>query len=194
MKLEEQLLKRSEHKCELCLSADHLKIYELLPQLHSNEDDNIIICDKCRAQIEKKEELDNSHWACLTTSMWSEVPGVQVVSWRMLNRLRHESWAMENLDMMYMDDERLTWAKAAGDHENDGSVDLHKDSNGNVLQTGDTVVLTKSLDVKGSTLNAKMGTVVKNIRLVEDNTEQIEGKIEGQVIVILTKYVRKQSS
>ena len=39
---------------------------------------------------------------------------------------------------------------------------------------------------------AKMGTVVKNIRIVEDNTEQIEGRIEGQQIVILTKYVRKQ--
>ena len=61
------------------------------------------------------------------------------------------------------------------------------------LQTGDSVVLIKSLDVKGSTLNAKMGTVVKNIRLVEENTEQIEGKIEGQTIVILTKYVRKQN-
>lgn len=48
------------------------------------------------------------------------------------------------------------------------------------------------LDVKGTTLNAKMGNVVKNIRIVEENTEQIEGKIEGQVIVILTKYVRKQ--
>ncbi len=68
-----------------------------------------------------------------------------------------------------------------------------KDSNGNVLQTGDTIVLIKSLDVKGSTLNAKMGTVVKNIRLVPENTEQIEGKIEGQLIVILTKYVRKQN-
>jgi protein PhnA len=33
--------------------------------------------------------------------------------------------------------------------------------------------------------------VVKNIRLVADNTEQIEGKIEGQTIVILTKYLRK---
>ncbi len=39
-----------------------------------------------------------------------------------------------------------------------------------------------------------MGTIVKNIRLVEGNTEQIEGKIEGQTIVILTKYVRKQGS
>jgi protein PhnA len=38
-----------------------------------------------------------------------------------------------------------------------------------------------------------MGTVVKNIRLVEDNTEQIEGRIEGQLIVILTKYVRRQA-
>jgi len=96
--------------------------------------------------------------------------------------------------MMYMDDEKLAWAKATGDHDNDGSVDLHKDCNGQLLQTGDTVVLTKSLDVKGSSLNAKMGTVVKNIRLVPDNTEQIEGKIEGQLIVILTKYVRKQNA
>jgi protein PhnA len=96
--------------------------------------------------------------------------------------------------MLYLDDEKLAWAKATGDHEGDGKVDLHKDSNGAVLQTGDTVVLTKSLDVKGSIINAKMGTVVKNIRLVENNTEQIEGKIEGQVIVILTKYLRKQNS
>ena len=63
--------------------------------------------------------------------------------------------------MMYLDDERLAWAKATGDHDNDASVDLHKDCNGNLLQTGDTVVLIKSLDVKGSTLNAKMGIVVK---------------------------------
>ena len=122
------------------------------------------------------------------------MPGIQVLTWRMLNRFRNESWAMESLDMMYLDDDTLAWAKATGDHDNDGSADLHKDCNGNVLQTGDTIVLTKSLDVKGTTLNAKMGTVVKNIRLVEDNTEQIEGKIEGQVIVILTKYVRKQGS
>jgi protein PhnA len=124
--------------------------------------------------------------------MWSEIPAIQVVSWRMLNRLKQESWASDNLDMMYLDDDRLAWAKASGDHENDAAVELHKDSNGNLLQNGDTVVLTKSLDVKGSTLNAKMGTVVRNIRLVEDNTEQIEGKIEGQTIVILTKYVRRQ--
>lgn len=194
MKLEEVLLKRSDNKCELCKSTDRIQLYEVPPQSGSNEDNSIMICNKCRVQIEKKEELDSSHWSCLSESMWSEVPGVQVVSWRMLNRLRNESWAMDNLDMLYLDDEKIAWAKATGDHENDATVDLHKDCNGHVLQAGDSVVLIKSLDVKGSTLNAKMGTVVKNIRIVEENTEQIEGKIEGQTIVILTKYVRKQNS
>ncbi|MEO6233454.1 MAG: PhnA domain-containing protein [Ferruginibacter sp.] len=193
MKLEDRLLARSENKCELCKSENTLRVYEVPPESGSTEDNSIIVCAKCLAQIEKKEELDNKHWNCLTESMWSEVPGVQVVAWRMLNRLRNESWAVDNLDMMYLDDDMLAWAKATGDHDNDAAVDLHKDCNGNVLQTGDSVVLIKSLDVKGSTLNAKMGTVVKNIRLVEENTEQIEGRIEGQLIVILTKYTRKQS-
>ena len=194
MRTEDIILKRCENKCELCQGANNLKPYEVGPQDRYNEDNTIVICAKCEAQIEKREELDGGHWSCLTTSMWSEVPGVQVITWRMLNRLKNESWAMESLDMMYMDDEKLAWAKATGDHDNDSAVDLHKDSNGTVLQAGDTVVLTKSLDVKGTQLNAKLGTVVKNIRLVENNTEQIEGKIEGQVIVILTKYVRKQGA
>jgi protein PhnA len=193
MKLEALLQQRSGNLCEVCQSATNLKVYEVPPQEYTNEDNCLMLCETCLSQVEKKAELDSKHWSCLTTSMWSEVPGVQVLSWRMLNRLRNESWAMESLDMMYLDDERLAWAKSTGDHESDGSVDLHKDCNGAVLQSGDSVVLIKSLDVKGSTLNAKLGTVVKNIRVVENNTEQIEGKIEGQVIVILTKYVRKQS-
>ena len=193
MKLQDQLLKRNDNKCELCQSSASLSLYEVLPEQRNDENDHIIVCETCLAQIEKKAELDGNHWKCLGESMWSEVPGVQVVAWRMLNRMRDQSWAADNLDMMYLDDEKLAWAKATGDHESDGSVDLHKDCNGQVLQSGDSIVLIKSLDVKGSTLNAKMGTVVKNIRLVPDNTEQIEGKIEGQVIVILTKYVRKQS-
>ncbi len=194
MKLEEQLQQRSGNTCELCQSAENLKMYEVQPQDSNTADNCILLCGKCTAQVDKKEELESGRWNCLTTSMWSEVPGVQVVTWRMLNRLRNESWAQESLDMMFMDDERLEWAKATGDHDSDGSVDLHKDCNGAVLHTGDTIVLTRSLDVKGTQLNAKMGTVVKNIRLVEDNTEQIEGKIEGQTIVILTKYVRKQGA
>ncbi len=192
MKPEERLLARSGHACELCKSTEALSVYEV-PFARGNDDENsIILCNHCLLQVEKKAEPDSKQLECLKDSMWSEVAGVQVVSWRMLNRLRDQSWAADCLDMMYLDDERLQWAKATGDHENDAKVDLHRDCNGHVLQNGDAVVLIKSLDVKGSTLNAKMGTVVKNIRLVNDNTEQIEGKIEGQLIVILTKYVRKQ--
>lgn len=193
MKLEEQIQERAENKCELCGSELSLKLYEVPPVEGSTIDNTILVCQKCANQLEQKEELDSKHWMCLSGSMWSEVPAVQVVSWRMLNRLRHESWAIDNLDMMYLDEETLSWAKSTGDHENDSAVEFHKDANGNILQTGDSVVLTRSLDVKGTSLNAKLGTVVKNIRIVEDNTDQIEGKIEGQMIVILTKYVRKQS-
>ena len=191
MKQDELLAKRSGSKCELCGSTGNLKVYEV-PPATGNMEDAIYACPRCLSQIEKKDVLDSAHWQCLATSMWSEVPAVQVMAWRMLNRLRGESWAAENLDMLYLDDEKLAWAKASGDHENDGSVDLHKDCYGAILQNGDTVVLTKSLDVKGSSLHAKVGTVVRNVRLVPDNKEQIEGRVEGQQIVILTKYLRKQ--
>ncbi len=194
MNTEAQLRNRSGNKCELCGSEHELSAYDVPPVADNITGNAILVCRKCLAQIEKQEEPDSNHWHCLSESMWSEVPAVQVVAWRMLNRLKQESWAADNLDMLYLGDETLAWAKATGDHESDGAVDLHKDSNGNILRNGDTVVLTKSLDVKGSTLNARMGTVVKNIRLVPDNTEQIEGRIEGQTIVILTKYLRKQNA
>ena len=191
MRQDELLRQRSGDQCELCTSTEGLKVYEV-PPATGNMEDAVLLCSKCLAQIEKKEEPDSAHWQCLSTSMWSEVPAVQVMAWRMLNRLRQESWAAEQLDMLYLDDEKLAWAKATGDHESDGTVELHKDCYGAILQNGDNVVLTKSLDVKGSTVNAKVGTVVWNIRLVPNNTEQIEGRIEGQMIVILTKYLRKQ--
>lgn len=194
MKTEDLLRARSKEHCELCSTAGHLNIYDVPPAALNIAGREIYICDKCLVQIEKREELDPAHWNCLTTSMWSEAVPVQVVSWRMLNRLRQESWAAEQIDMMYFDEETLAWAKATGDHEGDAAVDLHRDANGTILNNGDSVVLTKTLDVKGSSLKAAIGTVVKNIRLVPDNTEQIEGKIEGQTIVILTKYLKKQHS
>jgi protein PhnA len=192
MKLEDQLLERSANTCEICGATSGLSLYEVKPDTISTPENTIICCEKCKAQIAKNEELDVNHWTCLSSSMWSEVPAVQVISWRMLNRLKNESWAADNLDILYLDDETLDWAKESGDHNASNADEVHKDSNGLVLNEGDTVVLTRSLDVKGSQINAKMGTVVKNIKLVSGNVEQIEGKIDGQVIVILTKYLRKQ--
>ena len=193
MKTLDRLVARSGNQCELCESKDNLSIYDVPPTASNLADREILACETCLNQIEKREELDANHWQVLSTSMWNENVPVQVVSWRMLNRFRNESWAADLLDMMYLDDENLEWAKQTGDHGGDGSIALHKDSNGNILVAGDTVSLIKDLDVKGSTLNAKIGTAVRNIRLVHDNVEQIEGKIDGQMIVILTKFVKKQS-
>jgi protein PhnA len=191
MTIEQQLQTRSNNVCELCNATDKLSIYEIPPNPEKRETTCLYICQKCTDQLEKKEEIDATHWACLNDSMWSEVPAVQVVAWRLLHRIKTESWAAEAIDMMYLDDDNMAWAKASGDHENDSSVDLHRDSNGAQLKSGDNIVLIKSLDVKGSTVNARLGTVVHNIKIVSGNTEQIEGRIEGQLIVILTKYVRK---
>ncbi|MGN0002235.1 MAG: PhnA domain-containing protein [Sphingobacterium composti] len=191
MSLEKQLQERSGNQCELCNSTSALGIYEVPPVSIVNLDNSIYVCSICKSQLDKTEQIDPDHWKILSETMWSEHTPVQVVAWRMLSRLRNESWALDNLDILYLEDDALEWAKKTGDHESDATVEFHQDSNGTRLYEGDTVVLIKTLDVKGSSLNAKLGTVVKNIRLDPNNTQYIEGKIDGQTIVILTKYLRK---
>lgn len=186
---EKALLARSESKCELCGAVDNLEVYAIPPASDGSADQCVLICSTCLDQIEHPELVDANHWRCLNDSMWSQVPAVQVMAWRMLSRLRGEGWPQDLLDMMYLDDETRTWAEA----ENAGEADkvIHRDCNGAVLEAGDTVTLTKDLDVKGSSITAKRGTAVRNIRLVQDNAEQIEGRVDGQQIVILTKFVKK---
>lgn len=189
--IESLLIERSHNTCELCKTAQNLSVYAVPPTEQQTADNSILACKTCIDQIEKQEQLDAAHWTTLSETMWSDHAAVQVVAWRMLSRLRQDSWAADNLDMLYLDDDVLEWAKKTGDHEQDATVQFHQDSNGTRLYDGDTVVLIKTLDVKGSSVTAKLGTVVKNIRLVQDNVAQVEGKIEGQTIVILTKYLRK---
>lgn len=193
MKIEELLKKRSGSSCELTGTSENLAAYEVPPAQNIGADSWILISGKCLSQIQRKEPLDELFWKeLLPVSMWSEIPVVQVISWRMLNRFRSESWAADALDMMYLEGENLQWAKASGDHTGERDAEFHKDANGSMLQNGDTVTLIKDLDVKGSSLNAKVGTAVRSIRLVHDNHQQIEGRIEGQAIVILTRFVKKQ--
>lgn len=191
MSIELQLQERSGNKCELCNATEQLKVYEVPPVEQLTIDNAILVCNTCFDQIEKNEQLNPDHWKILSETMWSEYAAVQVVAWRMLSRLRGEAWAADNLEILYLDEDNLEWAKKTGDHEQDGTVEFHVDSNGTRLYEGDTVVLIRTLDVKGSTLSAKLGTVVKNIRLDPNNVEQIEGRVEGQMIVILTKFLRK---
>lgn len=189
--MNEKLMERSGGRCELCQKETEVVVYHVTPTSYAANE--VAVCKSLIGQIEGTESLDSDAWRFLPDAMWSEIPAVQVLAWRMLNRLKGESWAADALDILYLDDETLEWAKAAGDQEELSEGVRHMDVNGNLLQNGDSVVLTKTLDVKGSSISAKLGTVVKNIRLVENNPAQIEGRIEGQLIVILTKYLRKQN-
>lgn len=190
MSTEQDLQTRSESKCELCTATDNLAVYEVPPESNGNADTCILVCDTCHDQINNPDTMDANHWRCLNDSMWSQIPAVQVMAWRMLTRLSSEGWPQELLDMLYLDDETLAWAKATGEDDTDDSA-KHVDCNGVELEAGDTVTLTKDLNVKGSSLTAKRGTAVRGISLVANNPEHIEGKVEGQRIVILTKFVKK---
>ena len=188
MGTEQQLRVRSSSACELCGSTDNLSVCEVTPSDGSAER-CILVCGACREQIDDPAKMDANHWRCLNDSMWSQVPAVQVMAWRLLNRLRNEGWPQDLLDMLYLDDEIRAWAEA-GEGESADTV-KHVDCHGAELAAGDTVTLIKDLDVKGSSITAKRGTAVRNIRLVPDNPEQIEGRVDGQQIVILTKFVKK---
>ncbi len=185
--MERTLNKRSGAQCELCAATENLKVYTVLPTKKGGVDESILACTTCIDQIENPGNEDQNHWRCLNESMWSEHIPVQVVSWRMLSRLRNN----ELLEMMYLDEDTLAWAKATGEGEDDENKVIHRDSNGVILSTGDSVVLIKDLKVKGSSMVAKQGTAVRNIRLDHENAEYIEGRVDGQTIVIITQYVKK---
>ncbi|HSY76337.1 MAG TPA: zinc ribbon domain-containing protein YjdM [Bacteroidia bacterium] len=65
-----------------------------------------------------------------------------------------------------------------------------KDSNGALLNDGDTVTLIKDLKLKGSSQTLKRGTVVKKIKLT-DSVEEIDCRINGSEIVLRTEFVKK---
>ena len=191
MGLLEDLQNRSGGQCELCGASEVLEIYEVPPVSTGGLDGSILVCNTCKSQIENPDAVDSNHWRCLNDSMWSEHDAVKVVAWRMLNRLKPEGWPQDLLDMMYLEDEVLAWAKATGEGQEAGEQVVHRDANGAILEAGDNVVLIKDLKVKGSSMVAKQGTAVRRISLDHENAEYIEGKVDGQHIVLVTKYVKK---
>lgn len=186
------LLARAEHKCEICGSADDLAGIKVSDQLGSDDACNLLCCSICTAQISGTGELDVSHLRALNDSMWNQEPAVQITAWRLLKRLSgNETWARDALDMLYLEPEILAIAEASSAEEAEDAAIKHVDSNGNILSAGDTVVLIKDLNVKGASFTAKRGTSVRRISLVMDNPEHIEGRVNDQQIVILTKFVKK---
>jgi len=191
MSLLQELQDRSGNQCELCGATHDLSTYEVKPISAGGVDGTLLACNTCISQIENPETTDTNHWRCLNDSMWSEFRTVKVIAWRMLHRLKNEGWPQDLLDMMYLEDDDLRFAKATGEHLDESEKVIHRDSNGTILQAGDAVVLIKDLKVKGSSMVCKQGTAVRRISLDPENARYIEGKVDGQNIVLVTEYVKK---
>jgi protein PhnA len=187
MAITDALIARAGGKCELCGASGDLTAFDVAHG-PGGDDAAIAICTECRAQIEAPAAMDPQHWRGLSDSMWTPVPAVQVMAWRMLDRLRAEPWAQDLLEMLYLDDDARAWAEAGAP-----SVPTirHLDSNGVQLAAGDAVILIKDLTVKGAGFTAKRGTAVRGIALDHDNAKHIEGRVNGQRIVILCEFVKK---
>ena len=70
-------------------------------------------------------------------------------------------------------------------------TDVTRDSNGTILNDGDSVTLIKDLKVKGTSETLKRGTLVKNIRLTGD-PDEIEGNTkQGKGLVLKTEFLKK---
>ena len=167
--------------CVLCATPDATSV-TLAPG-----DDKVLLCPLCAAAL-TGDITPGPRWRCLGDAIWSEDPATQIAAYRLLQALPGEAWAVDLLETVYLDPEVLARAQASDAGE--PGVE-HRDSNGALLVHGDTVTLIKDLPVKGSSMVAKRGTSVRGIRLVRDNPEQIEGRVNDQQIVILCQFVRK---
>lgn len=187
----ESLTPRSGGNCELCGAKDADRVHGVAPHQDSNPDHAVQVCGTCAPQLEPGAALDANHWYCLQEAIWSEVPAVAVVSWRLLNQLSAEVWAQDLLGQAYLEDEVLAWAKegAASEASSNDAVRTF-DSNGTELFDGDSVTLIKDLDVKGTSFVAKRGTMVKGIRLTGD-PENIDGRVNKISIVLKTCFLKK---
>ncbi|MFP3917246.1 zinc ribbon domain-containing protein YjdM [Lysinibacillus telephonicus] len=99
-----------------------------------------------------------------------------------------------NSQYTYQDGELFICPECAYEWTVDEQVEeglVVKDANGNILVDGDAVVVMKDLKVKGSSSTLKIGTKVKNIRLVEGD-HNIDCKIDGfGAMKLKSEFVKK---
>jgi protein PhnA len=184
MSISKILQERNGGLCELCNSENSTDAYAVSPKEDEQIANQVALCDTCLKAIDN--EGASFHWRCLEGSIWNPEPSVQALSYRIMQQYKNEEWVSSVLNNVDLDDSVVEWAISAFQ-----LAEVHKDAFGNLLENGDNVVLTQALNVKGTSFTASKGVVVKKIKLVHDNPEQIEGKINDQVIVILCKFVKK---
>lgn len=184
MLLSSKLKERSQNLCELCTAEVPQIDYTVTPKSDDTIANKVAICNTCLNAMDDKSA--NFHWRCLEGSIWNPEPSIQALSYRILYGMKDEEWASDTINSVDLDENIIQWAVSVYE-----MPDVHIDAFGNKLENGDTVVLVQMLNVKGTSFSASKGTVVKKIKLVVDNVEHIEGKINDQTIVILTKFVKK---
>lgn len=86
--VEKKLHDRSHSVCEINGLEDNLVIYTIAPQTDERIENSILITGKLKYQIENPEAMIVEDWRGLNDSMWNENLSVQIVSWRMLSRLK----------------------------------------------------------------------------------------------------------
>lgn len=185
------LTERAGSKCELCGAGKGLSHFDVQPNGGATVDNGVLICETCLVLVNSSDLTNTRHWSCLRESMWSEHTPVKVLVYRILKRISADPLSQELLGQIYLEPEVQAWADAGGEAASDGDETTStRDSNGTVLQEGDTVTLIKDLDVKGANFIAKRGITVKGINLTDD-PKYVEGRVNGIRIVLVSAYLKK---
>jgi protein PhnA len=102
----------------------------------------------------------------------------------------HSEFTYEDGNQLVCPECAHEWSATGGEAAEEGAR-VYKDSVGNILQDGDTVTVIKDLKLKGGGGTVKVGTKVKNIRLV-DSDHDIDCKIDGfGAMSLKTEFVKK---
>ena len=113
--LGKDLARRAKSKCELTGAAGvPLRPYEVPPVADEPDiERTLLVSEACHEMLEYPKRLQGREWQCLAEIVWSEMPAVQVVAWRMLNELaKREDWAREVIEEVFLDEEVEAWAKS----------------------------------------------------------------------------------
>ncbi|MDT0596228.1 PhnA domain-containing protein [Glaciecola petra] len=186
MSIQSLLLTRSDGNCELCQSAPSENMFLVPESTQTDLNSHLHLCNSCLQNIERGPQHDMQYWRFLSVSIWSTLAPAQVMSYRLLHQCAAESWAQDLLDIAYLEEDLQQWADAGLSELKEATLD----ANGVSLKAGDAVTIIKDLDVKGANFTAKRGTAVRNIGLSE-NPLHIEGKVNGQRIVLIAAYTKK---
>lgn len=110
--LGKDLTRRSRAHCELCgQGGTRLDAFEVTPlPAKPTLEHTLFICEQCRQEMTPKE-LNRQYWRFLETSIWSDLPPVQVTAVRLTRQLsaQGEDWATSHLEGLYLSPATIEW-------------------------------------------------------------------------------------